>query len=99
MKVVPAPGVHSASMVPLCFWMIPYTMDSPSPVPSPGSFVVKNGSKMWEKVFIVYPFARVRYGNSDGLVPVQSGDDRQLSTALHGIGCIDEQIQENFFQS
>src|SRR5574341_215077 len=31
---------------PLCF-TIPYTVASPSPVPLPTSFVVKNGSNMW----------------------------------------------------
>jgi hypothetical protein len=31
---------------PLCWWTIPYTIDSPSPVPTPGGLVVKNGSNM-----------------------------------------------------
>ena len=30
---------------PICF-SVPYTIDSPSPVPLPTSFVVKNGSKI-----------------------------------------------------
>jgi len=33
-------------MRPPCSFTIPWQMDSPSPVPSPSPFVVKNGSKM-----------------------------------------------------
>ena len=45
-NVQPWPGVLSTQMLPpLCFTM-PYAVLSPSPVPLPVSFVVKNGSKM-----------------------------------------------------
>jgi len=33
-------------IVPPCCFTIPYTVASPSPVPFPCPFVVKNGSKM-----------------------------------------------------
>src|SRR5580658_6522237 len=39
---------------PLCF-TIPYTVDSPSPVPLPIGLVVKNGSKTWESVAASIP--------------------------------------------
>jgi len=47
LNVVPCPGSLSTEIVPppLCF-TIPKTVARPSPVPLPGSFVVKNGSKI-----------------------------------------------------
>ena len=39
-KVVPSPGAVSTSMVPPPRVTIPYTVDSPSPVPLPFSLVV-----------------------------------------------------------
>ncbi len=45
-KVVPARGSLSTQTKPsLCFTM-PYTVDSPNPVPWPSGLVVKNGSKI-----------------------------------------------------
>ena len=43
--MVPFPGTESISTVPPASVMIPWTVASPSPVPSPASFVVKKGSK------------------------------------------------------
>ena len=46
MSVLPAPGALDTRRWPsLCFTM-PYTVARPSPVPLPGPFVVKNGSKI-----------------------------------------------------
>ena len=55
-KRLPLPGVESTQMKPpLCF-TTPYTVASPSPVPFPCSFVVKNGSKMRAFVSGVMPW-------------------------------------------
>src|SRR5262249_48846461 len=45
-NTVPAPSVLSTRMSPPDCFTIPYAVESPSPVPRPGSFVVKNGSKI-----------------------------------------------------
>ena len=44
MNIVPRPGALSTSIVPPLWPTIPYTVESPRPVPSPIGFVVKNGS-------------------------------------------------------
>jgi hypothetical protein len=44
-KVVPYPGVLSTAIVPWCCVTIVVTGVRPSPVPFPGAFVVKKGSK------------------------------------------------------
>src|SRR2546427_523063 len=44
-NVAPAPGRVSRVMRPPCSFMMPWQMESPSPVPSPSRLVVKNGSK------------------------------------------------------
>ena len=46
MKVVPRPGSEYTQMKPPACCTIPYTVARPSPVPLPGSLVVKNGSKI-----------------------------------------------------
>jgi len=54
-KVVPFPGALATRMYPpLCF-TIPYTVDSPSPVPLPCFFVVKNGSKIRYRTSLLIP--------------------------------------------
>ena len=45
-NVVPPPGPIATEMLPPCSSMMPRQSDSPRPVPSPGAFVVKNGSKI-----------------------------------------------------
>jgi hypothetical protein len=42
--VVPSPALLSTSIVPWCELIIPYTTESPNPVPF--SFEVKKGSKI-----------------------------------------------------
>ena len=49
-NVVPRPGTLSTVMVPPCSSMMLRHSDRPSPVPSPAGFVVKNGSKMRERI-------------------------------------------------
>ena len=44
--MVPRPGALSTVTKPPDCFTAPCTYDSPSPTPCPGSFVVKNGSKM-----------------------------------------------------
>ena len=44
--VVPSPSSLCTHMSPPLCLMIPYTVESPSPVPLPASFVVKNGSNI-----------------------------------------------------
>src|SRR3990172_614272 len=44
-KVVPVPGSLSSVIQPSCCLTIPYTVESPSPVPRPSPLVVKKGSK------------------------------------------------------
>ena len=46
MNVAPCPGALSTAMCPPLCSTMPYTVDSPRPVPLPASLVVKNGSKM-----------------------------------------------------
>jgi len=43
-NVVPTPGLDSSAMPPPACSTIPYTVDSPRPVPRPSGFVVKYGS-------------------------------------------------------
>ena len=43
---MPCPTSLCTVMCPPDCFTIPYTVDRPSPVPFPRSFVVKNGSKM-----------------------------------------------------
>ena len=49
-NVVPCPGSLSTPMVPPCSSTMPRQSDSPSPVPSPGGFVVKKGSKILARI-------------------------------------------------
>ncbi len=46
-------------MYPRCCFTIPYTVESPSPVPRPGSFVVKKGSKRCDITSGAHPASRV----------------------------------------
>ncbi len=46
-KRVPPPALGSTRRKPWCCLTMPKTVARPRPVPFPGSFVVKNGSKMW----------------------------------------------------
>ena len=46
LNVVPLPDIVSTLTIPLCCFMIPYTIESPRPLPSPTSFVVKKGSNI-----------------------------------------------------
>ena len=45
-KVEPSPGVLSTVIFPPLCSTIPYTVESPSPVPLPPRLVLKKGSKM-----------------------------------------------------
>ena len=45
----PSPSVLRHSIVPPSFVISPKLSDSPSPVPTPGSLVVKNGSKIFSR--------------------------------------------------
>ena len=54
-KVEPAPSWLSTITQPWCCLTIPYTVASPSPVPLPGSLVVKNGSNKWLTVAGLMP--------------------------------------------
>ena len=47
---VPWPGSLSTVITPLLCCTIPYTVERPSPVPSPTGLVVKNGSKIMDWV-------------------------------------------------
>ncbi len=53
--VVPSPGVESICTRPPDCRTNPYTIDSPSPLPSPVCLVVKNGSKTWAFTSSVMP--------------------------------------------
>ena len=45
-KVAPAPGALCTVSVPPCVCTMPKLTLSPSPVPAPSGFVVKNGSNI-----------------------------------------------------
>jgi hypothetical protein len=49
-NVEPLPGVETTSIHPPCSRTMPHVTLSPRPVPSPTSFVVKNGSKIRSRV-------------------------------------------------
>jgi hypothetical protein len=56
LKLVPCPtSLYTQMCPPLCFTM-PYTVARPSPVPFPGPFVVKKGSKIWPSVAASIPW-------------------------------------------
>ena len=55
----PFPRAVENVIVPPASLTMPYTIDSPSPVPFSGSFVVKNGSKMNGCVSTIDSGARV----------------------------------------
>jgi hypothetical protein len=54
-NVAPRPGALSTSMPPPLCATMPYTVESPSPVPLPRPFVVKNGSKTRARVAASMP--------------------------------------------
>ena len=60
-KVVPCPGVDSISNLPRCRSTIPWTMESPRPVPS-SPLVEKNGSRQrWRTLSLIpVPVSRTR---------------------------------------
>ena len=55
LKVEPTPSALSSMIAPWWLRTILYTMDKPSPVPMPRSFVVKNGSKILSRIFSGIP--------------------------------------------
>jgi hypothetical protein len=55
LKVVPAPSSLLMEMFPPLSFTIPYTTDSPRPVPLPTSLVVKKGSKIFAFTSSVMP--------------------------------------------
>ena len=57
---------------------MPYTVASPSPVPFPISLVVKNGSKMWIKHFLVHAAAIVAYREHH----IFTADKTQVNSAI-----------------
>ena len=52
--VVPAPNLVERVMVPCMACTVPYTIDSPRPVPLPTGLVVKNGSKACSRTCSVH---------------------------------------------
>jgi hypothetical protein len=60
-NAAPRPGALSASRYPPLCRTIPYTMESPSPVPVPSGFVVKNGSKARSATYVVRPECAGRF--------------------------------------
>ena len=68
-NVVPRPTSLSTKMKPPICFSVPYTIDSPRPVPLPTSLVVKNGSKMRACVSRVMPCAGV--GDAQDDVPAR----------------------------
>ena len=48
-KVLPMPSLLTTDMLPPHSSSVVRAKCSPSPVPSPGGLVVKNGSKIWSK--------------------------------------------------
>src|SRR5262249_45161376 len=63
MNSVNEPGSVTTSIVPpCCFTTMSWLIDSPSPVPSPAGFVVKNGLKIfsWMSGRMPVPLSRIR---------------------------------------
>ena len=61
-NTLPEPGVLATLTVPFDCFTMPYTVERPRPVPRPGSFVVKNGSKICVTVAasMPWPVSRTR---------------------------------------
>ena len=109
-NVVPRPGSLSTEMwPPLCFTM-PYTVESPSPVPLPCSLVVKNGSKRCARVSAsmptpgvahleqhVGPGPRVAPARGRRLVQVHVGGARSVSRPPSGMAsrAFTHEVQEH----
>ena len=55
MIAVPSPSALSTPMKPPLCWTTPNTVESPRPVPLPGSLVVKKGSKILDRVAASMP--------------------------------------------
>ena len=93
---------------PLCSTM-PNTVDSPSPVPRPLGFVVKNGSKICASVADVHPRAIVGHDEDDVLSRIRDrmrhrrglGElhalrvDRESRRRRHRVARIDRQVQQD----
>jgi hypothetical protein len=60
-KVVPLSGSETKVSCPLCCLMIPYEVESPSPVPSSSLLVEKKGSKILFCIFwsILFPVSAI----------------------------------------
>ena len=54
-NTLPCPGSLATVMVPPVWFTMPYTVESPRPVPLPGSLVVKNGSNSRKRVSASMP--------------------------------------------
>ncbi len=63
--MLPWPLVLSTSILPLFASTSFFVRESPRPVPSPLSFVVKKGSKILLEVFGLYARAFIRHGEPD----------------------------------
>jgi hypothetical protein len=91
---------------------MPYATASPSPVPLPTSFVVKNGSKIRWSVSSVHPLARVRDGQHrvGARFPEAVGGDEVLrqddprglqgksSAPGHGVPCVRREVHQHLLE-
>ena len=91
---------------------MPKTVARPSPVPLPGSFVVKNGSKMRAKFSGAMPQPvsvtrrqTWRPGEASGIAAASSsvktllsGFNEEPSAAGHGVACVDDEVKEHLVE-
>ena len=111
MKVVPSPGVDSTQITPPLWLTMPCTVASPSPVPSPIPFVVKNGSKIFSTRLGRHPDAGVAHGERHvrprlevrvrTLVVLAEFEcavsDREPATVGHRVASVESEIEHDLF--
>ena len=111
---MPWPGSDSTQTYPSDCFTIPYTVDSPRPVPLPTSLVVKNGSNTWLAVSVhaVPIVADGEQGERPGTVP-HFGVQRRLAlaeldgrrfdhdpaTAWHGVARVEDEVEQHLLEA
>ena len=100
-KVVPLPGcaLHGDARRPAPV-MMPWQMDSPSPVPTPTGLVVKKGSKMRPSISGGMPQPVSRTSTTTAGSPCRARHQRgsRRSPPGHGLRRVDQQVEEHLAQ-
>ena len=95
--MVPSPGTESISTVPPASVMMPWTVASPSPVPSPASFVVKNGSKARSRDLRRHARAVVADGQAHARLGPGDADGERAAGG-HRVAGVDGEVDEDLLE-